>query len=620
MAVLKCSVCGGELDINGDMSVGKCKYCDSTIMIPKNLERKGNLYNRAVFLRQNNEFDKASSVYEEILKEDNADADAHWGLVLSKYGIEYVDDPKTMKKIPTCHRTQSTSILNDIDYKAALEYATPDAKSVIQNEANKISEIQKRILEISQMESPYDIFICYKESDELGNRTQDSTLAQDVYYELTKRGYNTFFARKSLESRLGNEYEPIIYAALNSAKVMIVIGTKPEHFNSVWVRNEWSRFQEMAKNSNKVIIPAYRDISPYELPSELSALQSLDMSKIGFIQDLNDGIDRILNSNSNGVSTINALSNDNSSGSGLDRLIQNGNTYLKLNNFAAAEEVYDTVTKNYPEDYRGWWGKIVSSTHFFNCIPQINQDSMDQLLIYVKKLAPPEEFKKCESAYMDYLKKVAINMETQYRNSVSNNIQNKKREINELNNKINSESRRLADGLAYMNNQIRNINGRIEQYQNCINKAKSDYIFLAIWLLVDVALIIFVIALFYSGHFWWGLLAGFFTLSCTGGIVAGLLAEPLKINDYSADILSAQDSIIEAEKNYKEQEKRINQYILNLQNRKQEIQNYINLCENYLALDIQKSSSVIYEERCNLIGVKADSDPEVNMLKEKIGI
>ena len=94
MSVLKCTICGGELDTNSEMTVGVCQYCGSTIMIPKELEKRGNLYNRAVFLRQNNEFDKASSVFEDILKEDNSDAEAHWGLVLSKYGIEYVDDPK----------------------------------------------------------------------------------------------------------------------------------------------------------------------------------------------------------------------------------------------------------------------------------------------------------------------------------------------------------------------------------------------------------------------------------------------------------------------------------------------------------------------------------------------
>ena len=53
-------------------------------------------------------------------------------------------------------------------------------------EAKKIEEIRKGIIEVSGKEEPYDIFICYKETDENGNRTLDSVLAQDVYEELVK--------------------------------------------------------------------------------------------------------------------------------------------------------------------------------------------------------------------------------------------------------------------------------------------------------------------------------------------------------------------------------------------------------------------------------------------------
>ena len=50
----------------------------------------------------------------------------------------------------------------------------------------------------------------------------------------------------------------------------------------------------MSKDAHKTIIPAYRGMSPYELPAELSALQSQDMSKISFMQDLTDGIERCM--------------------------------------------------------------------------------------------------------------------------------------------------------------------------------------------------------------------------------------------------------------------------------------------------------------------------------------
>mgnify|MGYP000004764029 FL=1 len=93
---------------------------------------------------------------------------------------------------------------------------------------------KKGILEISQNEEPFDVFICYKETDEHGRRTHDSVLANDLYHQLTQEGFKVFFARITLEDKLGTAYEPYIFAALNSAKVMVVIGTKPEYFNAVW--------------------------------------------------------------------------------------------------------------------------------------------------------------------------------------------------------------------------------------------------------------------------------------------------------------------------------------------------------------------------------------------------
>lgn len=109
---------------------------------------------------------------------------------------------------------------DDLDYKKAVSYAGPIAKELYEKEAKQIDEIQKGILAISKLEAPYDIFISYKESDEAGARTKDSVLAQDLYSRLTKEGYRTFFSRISLEDKLGQQYEPYIFSALNTAKVI----------------------------------------------------------------------------------------------------------------------------------------------------------------------------------------------------------------------------------------------------------------------------------------------------------------------------------------------------------------------------------------------------------------
>ena len=297
MSIIKCKMCGGDIEFTPGATYGTCEYCGSTSTIPKaDDENKLNRYNRANHFRRQCEFDKAVAAYEKLLEQDDTDAEAHWGAVLSRYGIEYVEDPATKKRIPTCHRVQMASILADADYKAAVEHA-PDAESrrLYEDQAAQIAEIQKGILAVSANEKPYDVFICYKETDEIGQRTHDSQWAQDVYYGLTEQGYKVFFARITLEDKLGQQYEPYIFAALNSAKVMVVIGSKPEYFNAVWVKNEWSRYLAlMAKDRTRLLIPCYRGMDPYDLPEELSNLQSQDMSKIGFMQDLIRGISKVL--------------------------------------------------------------------------------------------------------------------------------------------------------------------------------------------------------------------------------------------------------------------------------------------------------------------------------------
>ena len=240
------------------------------------------------------EFDKALQVYEHIVQEEPGNAEAHWCCALCRFGIEYVEDPVTMEYLPTCHRASFDIFTDDIDYLAAVENADGITKKQYQKDAAKITEVQRGILATSQNEKPFDVFLCYKESDESGGRTVDSTLAQDIYYQLTDAGFRVFFSRITLEDKAGSEYEPYIFAALQSAKAMVCVATKAEHLNSVWVKNEWSRFLAlMRKDRSKVLLPCYRDMNPYDMPEQLSVLQSYDMGKIGFMQDLIRGIKKI---------------------------------------------------------------------------------------------------------------------------------------------------------------------------------------------------------------------------------------------------------------------------------------------------------------------------------------
>ncbi len=185
MSIFKCKMCGGALEVSEGMTVCECEFCGTTQTIPKTRDDvAANLFNRANNLRNKCEFDKAQEIYEKIVNSDPNEAEAYWGIVLCKYGIEYVEDPSTFKKVPTCHRTQLESVQSDVDYQSALEHADSIQRDIYEKEAAEIDRLQKDILAIVRNEKPFDVFICYKETDDSGKRTQDSVIANDIYHQL----------------------------------------------------------------------------------------------------------------------------------------------------------------------------------------------------------------------------------------------------------------------------------------------------------------------------------------------------------------------------------------------------------------------------------------------------
>lgn len=362
MTIFKCKMCGGTLEFNPGDTVAVCDSCGTKQTLPKlDDDRRANLYDRANHFRRSNEYDKAMGIYEQILAEDNTDAEAYWSLVLCRYGIEYVEDPATHRRVPTVNRAQFTSIFDDDNYKSALHYADAAQREVYESEAKAINEIQKGILAISQKEQPFDVFICYKETDNSGRRTPDSVLANDLYHQLTQEGFKVFFARITLEDKLGTAYEPYIFAALNSAKVMVVLGTKPEYFNAVWVKNEWSRYLALVKNSGgkKMLIPAYKDMDPYDLPEEFSHLQAQDMGKLGFMQDLIRGIKKIISADAPKAmekETV-VVSGGNAA---VEPLLKRAFMFLEDGNWQEADTYCEKVLDQDPENAQAYLGKLMA--------------------------------------------------------------------------------------------------------------------------------------------------------------------------------------------------------------------------------------------------------------------
>ena len=400
MAIIKCKMCGGDVELAADKTFGTCEYCGSTMTFPKvEDDQRAAAFNRGNHFRRIGEFDKALAVYERIVREDDADAEAHWCCALCRFGIEYVEDPSTYEWLPTCHRASFDSFLEDVDYLAALENSDGITRRQYQKDAAKIAEVQRGILATSQNAEPYDVFICYKESDAHGDRTRDSLLAQDIYYQLTEQGRKVFFARITLEDVAGTQYEPYIFAALNSAKVMIVVGTQPEHLNAVWVKNEWSRFLAMMKKDrSKLLLPCYRDMDPYDLPEQLSVLQSYDMSKIGFIQDLTRGIAKVLDAEKKPEPVKETVVVQQVANNNINALLKRGSMAIEDGEWDKADQFYEDVLNQDPECVAAYVGKFLAKTKaetvqqaFANML-----DEMEQSVTEERRTAEIQEANKQE--------------------------------------------------------------------------------------------------------------------------------------------------------------------------------------------------------------------------------
>lgn len=208
-----------------------------------------------------------------------------------RYGVQYVKDPKSGEIKPTVSRMRNTAILADEDYRSAIENATDEQRGVYEHTAAAIADIQKEYLRIAWDEPPFDVFICYKDAGDDGQRTPDSVLAGEIYEELTHLGYRAFYSRETLRNYPGELYDAHIFAALYSAKMMLVIATRREYVQAAWVRSEWSRYLDLIDRENqpgkgKMLLPLLQGMRPEDCPQDWGRRQTVDMNALGAMNDL----------------------------------------------------------------------------------------------------------------------------------------------------------------------------------------------------------------------------------------------------------------------------------------------------------------------------------------------
>ena len=111
MSVFICKMCGAPLNVSEGKKVCECSYCGTSQTISGHRDEVHiNMFNRANDLRIKSDFDRAYAQFEKLVQECPDDAESYWGLLLSRFGVEYVKDPATGKMIPTLHRINGSGL------------------------------------------------------------------------------------------------------------------------------------------------------------------------------------------------------------------------------------------------------------------------------------------------------------------------------------------------------------------------------------------------------------------------------------------------------------------------------------------------------------------------------
>ena len=177
------------------------------------------------------------------------------------------------------------------------EFYDRESKFLTIDNAVEIATNQANDETVPSIDSDFQVFLSYKNTDKSGQTTKEAGMALQLYNALMSRGISTFYSGSSLEIMGAAQYKMVIDEALDKCKVLIVIGTSVDNINSQWVKYEWDSFANdiLSGIKTEASIFSYIDnITPHMLPRTLRQSQVFE-SKTSTLNDICNYISNALN-------------------------------------------------------------------------------------------------------------------------------------------------------------------------------------------------------------------------------------------------------------------------------------------------------------------------------------
>lgn len=351
-----CPTCGGPLTYSADGLEAACPFC-------------GNRYNfrggkteavllalsRADAYRKNCDFEEAAREYSVILESCPEDAEAHWGLVLSRYGVEYVADENKGGLFPTCRKVIERSILSDENYLCAIKYAPEAQAQSYSQKAEEIDRLQREVKALSGRKCA-DVFMCYPEGGE------ESAAAERLGGELERRGITVFYSGKTCGAA---ENEPSVQSALYGCRYFILIVFSAQGLTRPRVKNQWSRFCDRAYEERLTdgCCAVYKNIIAAELPASFRprAVNVADYPADGYETDIADNLKLLLCEGEaraeGGAAFAGGVS---SSADELNAVLDEGRAALSRGDYVSAAAAYSRAIDCDGDCGEAWLGAFMS--------------------------------------------------------------------------------------------------------------------------------------------------------------------------------------------------------------------------------------------------------------------
>jgi len=347
----QCNVCRQTVNLADNEQIGACPRCGSLFVVPNQFRdnaNKRNIYRLADEALANRNFDVALTYYKRILMVDAKETAAHWGFLLSKYGVEISGRGDTYQHV-IFHRLERELFTDDPSYETMVTYCPKEALYYYQGLSRIIAQQQQKMLAISQRQQPYDIYL----NCTAAPGTEDYMLANQVGLALDQAGYRVFLPATMLSGVPQEDKNLYEMAIAEKAQAMIVVATASTDKDDARYLAAWKRFLAYRRqDAGRKMLSVFQGIVPEQLPMELQPLQSIKCEGSNFRDEVLTKINEMFGRKNQDVSITRRI---------LDYLRQ-ADDFLTEGNYNKAADLYRQVRELDAEEARAHWGLVCAAT------------------------------------------------------------------------------------------------------------------------------------------------------------------------------------------------------------------------------------------------------------------